>query len=85
MASNHRNQRPTLAEVQAAAAPHVQAIHRFFTPDSKILVLVVFPEKPDQNWLLGDATIDEAIAGLQWLRQYDPASNPGAEDIPHGC
>jgi hypothetical protein len=59
--------KPTLREVRERTAPHLAAIHQHFTADSKILVVVVFPDKPQQNWLLGNATIDEAIDALRYL------------------
>ena len=61
--------KPTLTEVRHEAAWHLGAIHTLFTKDSKILVVVVFPDKPQQNWMLGDASIEEAIEGLRYLAQ----------------
>jgi hypothetical protein len=58
---------PTTREVRERTAPLLAAIHQHFTADSKILVVVVFPDKPEQNWMLGDATIDEAIDALRYL------------------
>lgn len=59
--------KPTISEVRASTTPLLAAIHQHFTADSKILVVVVFPEKPEQNWMLGNATIAEAIDGLRYL------------------
>jgi hypothetical protein len=58
---------PTMREVRERTAPHLAAIHQHFTADSKILVVVVFPEKSAQNWMFGDATIEEAIDALRSL------------------
>ena len=68
-------------DVRAIAARHLDAIHQMFIPASKILVVVVFPASPSHNWLLGDATIQEAIAGLRSLQQDGlPADH---EETPH--
>lgn len=83
--------KPTLAQVRLEAAAHLEAIHRLFTPDSKILVVVAFPDTPDQNWMLGNATIEEAVAGLRWLESHGEEHPPvtlteiilNAEGHPH--
>ena len=59
-----------LAQLRDDATPHLAAIHAMFVAESKILVVVVFPDTPAQNWCLGNATIQEAQDGLQWLAQH---------------
>jgi hypothetical protein len=67
--------KPTMRQVREGTAPHLAAIHQHFTADSKIIVVVLFPQKPAQNWMLGDATIEEAIDALRYLAE-------GGEEVP---
>lgn len=60
----------TLRQLRNDATPHLAAIHEMFVAESKILVVVVFPDTPEQNWCLGNATLEEAQDGLTWLAQH---------------
>lgn len=59
-----------LRQLRDEATPHLAAIHEMFVPESKIMVVVVFPDTPAQNWCLGNATTEEIQDGLRWLAQH---------------
>lgn len=65
-----------LRNVSEQVADHMDAMLKLFKQGAKITVIVRQPDKPDQDFLLTNDTLDD-IAAVAMRRKTDPKTQQG--------